>query len=58
MSLDERTRIENAAEALQEMANIGVTIFEAVKALAEAGYTAAEIRLALDMFLWNQFRIQ
>jgi hypothetical protein len=53
----DRKRIENAVETLYDLANIGTTFFDAIEALKTAGYTAEEIKAAMQMYLWNQHRM-
>ena len=58
MSNDAIKRIEHAVELLYDLANIGTTFLDAVQALHQAGYTAEEIRTALDMYHWDAKRMQ
>lgn len=51
-------RVEAAVETLYDLAKAGASLLEAVQVLANDGYSAAEIRLAMDMFHWNHHRLQ
>lgn len=57
MTAPDRTRIEDAVELLNSAAANGDTLFAAVEFLRAAGYTHDEVRLALDMFMWNAHRL-
>jgi hypothetical protein len=57
MTTLDRTRIEEAVELLNRSAQNGDTLFAAIEFLKAAGYTHDEVRLALDMFMWNAHRL-
>lgn len=54
---EETKRIENAVALLEKASGHGDTLFAAIETLRQFGLTDAEVRLALDMFLWSARRI-
>lgn len=57
MSTADRKRIEEAVEILNKASLHGDTLFAAIETLRQLGYTDAEVRLALDMFMWDARRL-